>query len=271
MKFNNFSRINIFTFFLLLLLNVSGAIAGEIKFQVTYHENGILIKNSGNEVIFNLNAYLIGNSLSWEAIVGKNNFQSMLAPGESIEFETITLREVHIFSKYQPVLITGRDQAGGNFSQLAWRNTPENSFELIKYKRDSNYLYLENPNNELIATFVINFPHDGLSELVFPLENNVAKPVLRFHEWTSETKFIQVKTGLSQGGAWIINMRRNSNQLFLQIIPDGRDRILLDNPIELNLIRNFGFILALIVSICGASIFLYSIFRFKLANILSRR
>ena len=215
--------------------------AGTVGFSVDFTNEVISIKNTGTESAYRLTAWSLGGAHEEWVKVNLNASESAyLEPGHRAEGNLVGSVSNSVISKACPVVIAFFDQAGAPFYQLTWRSSPSRIFVPLEFSRQNSVLTVKKDNElrkDLLFTYVISNPYQGIHELTQPISRNIRIPSISKHEWSTGLPIV-LDTGPAQTGVWLIHEYENKT-LELQIIADGVARGTEQLPAFIVFLRNY--------------------------------
>lgn len=202
---------------ILLCLISSVSHAGQIIFSLEYADKAITLKNSGNESVYNLDIYTLGQSQTWEKSEVQNNH--FLAPGQTLQSIRNLGPTRKPLSLVDPVLLVGNEQSGAIFTQLAWRKSLPVSSALLPVSRNGRYVALDQ-NKTILRSTIFYYPQEGIQLLSASVMSKSKPPDPLVVEWSQKNRSILLDTGIGESGLWILNELMNG-ELGVQIVGDG--------------------------------------------------
>ena len=247
-------------FFLLTSLICNLGFAGTVGFSVDFTNQVISIKNTGTESAYRLTAWSLGGAHEEWVKVNLNASESAyLEPGHRAEGNLVGNVSNSVISKACPVVIAFFDQAGAPFYQLTWRSSPGRIFVPLEFNRQNSVLTVKRDNElrkDLLFTYVISNPYQGIHELTQPISQNIRIPSISKHDWSTGLP-ITLDTGPVQTGVWLIHEYENKT-LELQIIPDGVARGTEQLPVFIVFLRKYFLHISAMFLSFGLALVLFS-------------
>jgi hypothetical protein len=239
------------TFFLFFYLTGNHpSQAGNIGFLVNYINNdNIQIVNQGNSSAYQLSIWSLNNLNQWHRLLINTQDTATLSPAMTLSGVRNFLPSQEAIGKHDPVLIIYYDQAGSQFAQLAWRIAPIPETRQLYSRRKGASLEIRQTDPQLVESWAIVVPHDGIEALTHPFSPLTSLPAPIRHVWKTGED-LSIDSGKGQAGAWIVS-KDKENILSVHIFPDGITRGNEQIPAWLTWIKNYLLSLSFGIMVAG--------------------
>ena len=227
--------------------------AGSISFSIGFTGDEIILNNTGTEAGYQFSLWTLDSSEKWQHLPIFAGNVAYLAPGKNLRGRRQVLPAVSALGRADPLLVIFHDQAGGRTAQLAWRQAPTAARSLLKTQHDSTSLKIAAGDKNIITTYGIVVPYDGIKRLTNRFSFGESPPDPLHHMWTDRA-VMKLKTGAGLAGAWLIH-ESSAGDLQVQIVPDGRIRGQEQIPFWLLWVRQNLMTFAAIFFVFGAVLF----------------